>query len=326
MKCEYILGITVMKDSSDQELEASYIALNKKYKEHPDIFFLGFKCYLHNFNSILFEEDSLSKFIGKQNVGLYWEVHANQYDTAPTIEGLAQVTAELINKGIGFRKINLSGCFSAGMDKGGGGGDPVDFPDSLQLRFCGFLAKYVVDPKQIDNCMVCGYRSIIILYDSESEYFTKQEHALTKFKAVGSGVKNTFSSGGSLLQTHPKEVEYKDFENYLGKRKERIMELAKKKNITFSKDGLGFYSSDKLENSNIQADPMHKVYMAVCKYIRLKRVVKFESKNNGWVPASLSEWSDNQTIKQMVRRVDDLNLKECEEVLKVPICSVIIVP
>jgi hypothetical protein len=82
---------------------------------------------------------------------------------------LAGLTAELFKLGIRFRKINLSCCFTAGMDPGGGCGAAVDFSHALQVQFCDLLTT-LVDPKLLDGCMVCGYRNIIILYDSHSPY------------------------------------------------------------------------------------------------------------------------------------------------------------
>lgn len=185
MRCEAVLSVTFVDPGSDsgnllEELRLCTDLLSKKYKARGDVLFEDQMGPIEVVEKKFRDGDiDVSAFVkagqkwaedptklGPGGLGLYIQMHATRTSWRVPPENLAQFVAFLYGKlGLRFRKINLSGCFTAGSpDK------HPDPSDSLAKTFCDTLQLNLANHCDwLNKVMVAGYRAPVTFKEKEGK-------------------------------------------------------------------------------------------------------------------------------------------------------------
>lgn len=298
MRCNAVIAITVTSGTGNEELLAGADALNLRYSSmrvaDQPVKFVNIVADQGNYLKCVFDTVSSESKVLQEilsnggRIGLYWCVHGTVDETRPNIHDLASTTATLINDlDLRFAKINLSACYSAGKGEKGRFNDD-DVRTSMVATFCKELAKQC-KPQSIEGLMVAGYRAIIVMYHSPdkdlnpgvNKYFEQLKTAVPI-----QGAHNTFEISKQLHPTYPRDVTAQALEN--------VAAIAP----AVAKANPKMYQK-LLDNKNTNKEIMN-LRAAIEMYILSKLVFRYSAKTEQWTFVSISEYSDNVTVKQMV--------------------------
>jgi hypothetical protein len=213
MKCHVIICITLIpsKGQGVGEMEASHMAMEKKYRNKPTlgggtIKFVSVKMQESAFDkpdgAFAFIMAAVQKELGVSykdvinaaeelvtfrksfaqpgthligGIGLYWACHGNSAEMGPGAKLLAECTANLISEGLIFAKINLNACRSGSEDTIS---QKAADPRPALEKFCTGLTLTIqqADKKgmvlpKITGLTVAGYDWDIEMFDENSDFY-----------------------------------------------------------------------------------------------------------------------------------------------------------
>jgi hypothetical protein len=324
MQCEAVILITVQSGTANEELIAGSVSLEKKYSgrliNDEPLLFINILCTMNDYDSIIdnyieIHKEALLELVGTgKRIGMYWAIHGNQTETKPEINALVAKTANLYSKGLKFAKINLSACWSAGPEADNSKAKTFRWDESVLSKFCKGLSQTITDKSQINGVMVAGYQSCVVMYDSADDpaYFKnlRANTGNTFDPALADGgVRNTFvkfggHNTGKYEPTHPTGLDAEALAaiSKHATEKARLAELTK---ITNKK------SDERQEFKRLgttipQTSPViAKQYKDLERYIMQKWVLRYSQAANQWNRVPLSEYTDNQNIREMMNVVGD---------------------
>lgn len=202
----------------------------------------------------------------KGGVGLYLQMHATQNKWAVQPDKLAEFVALLYMEfGLRFRKINLSGCNTAG------GINDADPSDSMAMIFCQYLQKILSkDPSVINGLMVAGYRAVVTFAEIEGR------------------PRNIDDEHKRILR--PDITKRSDFEPKLNE----VHQSTEPWNKRFAEVGTA-----KNENADFKT-----FWDGAIQYIRKKTAWRFVGAEQRWERIPLSTYSDNADFGTLIHKVE----------------------
>ena len=353
MRCAQILSLTFVDAAdNDDEMNASYEAMATKGTKHGAKL-INKKVIVQNGDdaAAIFQTASVNipSFNPALSTGLYLAAHYRDTDTFPTMKTLAQLTAKYLEAGLRFTKINLNACFSAGkighqIELG------IKYEPNMILVFCNDLVETLNDATffanqlamplaNLNNCMVAGYRSQIVLYKPGHAFFTPQQNDQSKWtdpqkwaKKLDARIGNVFRDSGGYSRTHPQNQgplntklsgasdidtlnSFSKYKNLIATKNYKevtrptpYFEATEYPSITINELALGTATLNEIKATNFFKDQqLLNYFTATLQYIMKKKIVKFN--NTGHITQiSISDYSDNPDIKQMVTAVTAFNI------------------
>jgi hypothetical protein len=302
MRCQAVIAITVRHGTGNEELNAGAEALRMRYSamvvDKQPVVFLNIIADEHDYYALVYQtieaqQPALQEVLSNGGrIGLYWCVHGNAQETKPSIESLAMATAGIINDfQLRLHKINLSACFSAGKGQKGKFDDD-DVRTSMLSQFCKLLSKQC-KPQSIDGLMVAGYRAVIVMYHSPDKELDPGANSYFEKMNTGvpmKGAHNTFEmSKGKFEPTHPTGLQKEE----LAAVAELAQELVKARKI----------SAKAAERVMLKNQTLMKLLSVIELYILAKLVFRFDGTTEQWTFTSISNYSDNINVKEMVQAV-----------------------
>jgi len=352
VRCSQILSLTFVGPADDEEMNASYEAMATKGIKHGAKL-INKKVVVQDGDdaAAIFNTASVNIpfFNAAQSTGLYLAAHYRDTDTFPTMKTLAQLTAKFLEAGLRFTKINLNACFSAGkighqIELG------IKYEPNMVLVFCNdliatlndatFFASQAAMPlANLNNCMVAGYRSQIVLYKPGHAFFTPspQQKDQSKWtdpqkwaKKLDPRIGNVFRDSGGYSRTHPQNSvplntklsganintvnAFSKYNNLIATKNYKevtrptpYFEAADYPDITINEAALGTAKLNEIKATSFFKDQqLLNYFTATLQYIMKKKIVKFN--NTGHITQiSISEYSENPDIREMVTAVTAFN-------------------
>jgi hypothetical protein len=324
MKCKHIILVSFYTNDTKQnnEITDSREAYSKKYEATSTIARVNCTIQTEGWEKKALDDlkavrESINSKDEPTNVGMYLLLHADTKDTEPEAVKLAELVSNIINDGLILRKINITGCFGAG---GAYTSDIVQ--KSALTRFCSKLAERVKDDKRANmkKLAVCGYQGVVATYEPGCNY------CMSKFKPIDNTYKSDWSGGEregvglirtiiareggkTWMPTHltkktdinaiegiPKTVQETAWKQAkLGDDKQRVLKDQEKGKL-----------NKKLKTAAYKAINDNDILVSLSKYIQTKIVLVYDHASNKFKMGSLADYTDNETMRQMVVVTEDL--------------------
>ncbi|QRY77437.1 hypothetical protein JVX91_17695 [Pseudomonas sp. PDNC002] len=344
MRCTHILSLTFVGPDDDPEMNASHEAMATKGSKHGARL-VNTKVVVPDnpTATTLFQAANvnIAFFNGAQSIGLYLAAHyvASDNSTFPSMQLLAELTAKFLEAGLRFRKINLNACFSAGkighqIELG------IKYEPNMILDFCNHLVgtlnnggffgnQQPMSLTVLNNCMVAGYRSQVVLYKPGHAFFTRRNTDPYEWsKKLDNRIGNVFRDSGGYSRAHPQSVgahnnrlgqfdhkTHSKYENLIKAKDYSEVDLAppwfddaEYPAITINEAVLGTPLLKEIKAGKFFRDQqgLAVYFQAVLQYIMKKKIVRFD--NAGQISQiSIADYSDNPNIQEMVTAVTIFN-------------------
>lgn len=258
----------------------------------------------------------------ERNVGLYLLCHGGATEMHPKADKLATLVHLIVRDlGIGFRKISLAACRSAGQKL-----KTEAFQASPAHLFCktleGLLQQDERSRPLLDGVQAAAWQVCITTFDDASGYWKDggwKSKKTTELK-VGPGLQGIRSAVMSfpeptleLSSTHPSmktdsakralaEVKQVIGECWMAKRNEygcsnyrthqEAIDAKALKDVH-----LGMF----VKQVNKRLGETKQVTAAMASYAKIKIVMRYDAKQNRWAIGSLADYTDNQDLSQLMR-------------------------
>ncbi len=329
MRCANVILLAFLEGDQDLELIDNVMALAKKYggRQHQ-----GQPVRVVQAMASI-GEDIVAKFMKDEAAqldalkasadnGLYLIIHAGATTSKPPADVLAKLTADFINAGIRFRKVNLAGCYTGGNKLG-------NVKSSVLPQFCRALLAAVPTPGMGTNDALAGlhvaaYLTQVTTYDEDSGYYMglRKDFASQSLKvpAFGPGeVHNLRQDGAGLHATHPRATgpQAQAIEQHVTALRTDALKSKPMKAVKNAPDAFTDVERDKLAaqmGASAKKPSIPSLGQAEralmtdydC-YMRTKIAVRFEGNPRSFVTASLAEYTDNDDVRTLVTQVRTLN-------------------
>lgn len=255
--------------------------------------------------------------------GLYLIIHAGATISRPDANVLALRTADLIELGVRFRKINLAGCFT-------GGNRLSNVPGSPLKQYTDMLAKlFHTRRPALGTPWVCAYLTEVTTFDGNSGYFKqllKERGEVAQDPLQGlTGIHNLVKIGKHIRPTHAparaedaqllrntvttlqnKALAAKPVTKFLkGRSIDSLapIERTELDQVVRGQMGVARKSSKEEDGALRALTPVIENYE---RYMREKIVVRYNPATGTFQPASLAEYADNLTARLLMTPIPTL--------------------